>query len=514
VEASDPIPTSVDAAAELLPPEFRTFLRPAIPQSVTVRGAPGVGKTTFALGALAAFPGNRVLISTRVPVAAVRRQFAWIDRVAGPAIDLIEFVRFRSNPSTGSLSVDHMRQTLQARASDLVDVSQVLNLPSILQDHLDLAPNGPRLIAVDSWEAWVENVLGSSSINLDLPTTRWELERSMLDQLLATGASVLLVVEREERSRFDYVTDGSLLLTSTEVEGRDERWLDIAKLRGVQVRSRSYPFTLQGSRFRALVPPAMWQVGPARSEPDPSPEAGTLWPGSTALAGQIGRLPARAPVLVEHDPETPIRTAWSLVAPILVSALRSNGYAVVRPPLGIGASEIWATVAGALSPDRLARCLRVVVPPDSPLPSGAAAIFAIDGPVPAGAAPPKAGESDVSGVAGASAHVASNPTPGAHNLLLVFPSSETDFGTAHEHDPYLFLPARLRQTAVRFSSVIVMRSDDPFVNEVRVRAAMHVALRFRRGQVFLWGIRPWTSSFVFRPGRGDAGAPYELIPMV
>lgn len=516
VAASDPPQTAADYA-ELLPPEFRTFLAAPVPQSVTIRGAPGVGKTTFALGALAASPGPKLLVSTRVPLAGLRRQFGWLETAAGREIDLLEFVRFRSVPSSGALNIDHLRQTLQARASDLVDVSQVLNLPPVLQERLTSSPDPPRLIVVDSWEAWVENVLGSSAINLDQPTTRWELERTMLDELLATGASVLMVVERDERTRFDYIADGSVLLSASELEGREERWFEITKLRGIRIRSRSYPFTLEGARFRAIAPAPSWQIGPPRSEPDPNPQTPTLWPGSTAFASQFGRLGLSGPVLVETDAETPARTLWAFVAPILESALLSGGHALVRPPAIIGAQDVWATVASAAPPADLEGRLQVVVPLGSAIPPGSPlTVFSFDDGL-ASPEPAPSGEGrGPSPPIDLAALFPGGPTSGGHNLLLVFPSTMEDRTAEHRLDRYLALAGRARRAGVAFSSVVVTRSDDPFLHETQARAPIHVAARTRRGQVFVYGIRPWTPLMVFRPGPIDEGpaAPYELISMV
>jgi KaiC/GvpD/RAD55 family RecA-like ATPase len=512
---------------EHLPSELEAFLTGTPPQSLTVRGAPGVGKTTLALTVLAAFQGERIFVSTRVPVDAFRRQFPWVERRTSAPIEFIELVRFRAQPPTNIDSVDYLRQTLQARASDLVDVSQVLNLPADLAKRLGVdPPRFPRLIVIDSWEAWVENILGSSAIRLDAPTTRWELERSMLDRLLSTGSSVAMVVEREERSRFDYITDGAVLLTATEVDGREERWLEITKLRGVRIRSRSYPYTLEGARFRAIQRPMAWTVGPAHSQPDPASDAGSLWSGASAFDEHFGRVPTLGPLLIEADAETPVRTLWRLVAPIIESALKGGGRVVVGLPDTLGPREVWPTLSGIGALPHLTNSLRVIVPVGAALPRDAPRdLFvyadAVDGipnsgantaPTP-GTEPPRPEGVEPFDVVG---FLRVGFVSGPRNLVVLFPSTTIDLGPSRGPDPLLLLPSQARRRGAEFSTVVVMRTDDPYLNEGRVRAPVHVAVRARRGQVLVSGIRPWTPTLVLRPGAedGSTAQPYELIPMV
>lgn len=485
-----------------------------------VRGAPGVGKTTFALCALAAFQGVRLFLTTRVPQESLLRQFGWLGEPSRPPIDMVEFVRFRTVPRTGILSVDQLRQTLQARASDLVDVSQVVNLPVPLAERLDREPAGPRLIAIDSWEAYVENVLGSSAINLDAPTTRWELERAMLDGLQATGSSVLMVVERDTRTRFDYIVDGSLLLSADEIDGREERWLEISKLRGERIRSRSYPFTLEGARFEAFFGGAGPTRSPVLAEPDPTPTSPELWPGSTAFGTQFGRLPLNGPLLIETDSETPARVLWRLVLPMVESALSSGGRVVIRPPTSLRPAEVWSSFPHLLPSARLVRSLRIVDAPRlassldaptevflAPEPGASARLE------PSVATPPAPPEFSP-GARKALEFLGGEPS-GGRRLVVVFPSVRDDLDLHRGPDEYLRLLGLARREGVTFASVVVLTNEDPTLVTLRPRAPVHVSVGTRRGQVFLFGVRPWTPSFlVDLADNPDRTGPYALRAVV
>ncbi|HTW77257.1 MAG TPA: gas vesicle protein GvpD P-loop domain-containing protein [Thermoplasmata archaeon] len=514
---------SGESHAELMPPELRHFLSGRTIGTLVVRGAPGVGKTTFALGALAAFEGVRTLLTTRVPTETLLQQFPWLGDGSSPPVDLIEFVRFRTISSVGSLSVDHLRQTLQARASDLVDVSQVLNLPPIVADHIARQASGPRLIAIDSWEAYVENVLGSSTINLDAPTTRWELERGMLDQLLATGSSVLLVVERDERSRFDYIVDGSILLASQDFDGREERWLEISKLRGVRIRSRSYPFTLEGARFRALMGTSTLVGPPGRADPDPDPSSPDPWPGSAQFAEPFGRLPTGGPMLIETDTETPARATWRLVLPMVEATLVAGGRVVVRPPTTLSPSEVWSSFPQLLPSTELVRSLRIVAaagaappPPDAP----PEIVLGADGPT--GAEPTGSDRAsddparEFSPEAARAIEFLGGAPSGRRNLVVVFPSVRADVDPRRGPDEYLRLLGQVRRDGARFAGIVVMSGEDPLIGSLRGRAPVHLNVRTRRGQIFVFGVRPWSPSFLLdlSSHRGGRTGPYQLRAMV
>ncbi len=521
--APDADPVKAPAGAALLPGELDPFLNGSVCRTVTVRGEPGVGKTTFGLGVLRAFRGHRTFLTTRVPLDVLRQQFAWLDEPAEPPIAMIEFLRFRSLPATGVLSVDHLRQTLQARASDLVDISQVMTLPPVLSDRLTSLPPGPSLVVIDSWEAWVENVLGSSSINLDAPTTRWELERSMLDQILATGAHVMMVTERDQRTRFDYIVDGSLLLASGEVEGREERWIEISKLRGARIRNRSYPFTLEEARFRILRASPWDGTRPARAEPDPQPTNPALWPGASAFAASFGRLPPHGPLLIDVDAETPVRLAWELTLPMIESAVSAGGRVVVRPPVLLDPKEVWASLAAFRPPAELVRSVRLTPPPGG-LPPGEVPPEAYLSPgepaaapaVPSGTAPAVPSAELSAGGRQALEFLRGGDGALGRNLAVIFPLPWEAVDARGGIDEYLRLLVQARYAGLAFSSTVVLPQADPILGLLRSRAQLHLSLRTRRGQAFLYGVRPWTPALLVDRSAADPSrsGPYVLRQMI
>jgi KaiC/GvpD/RAD55 family RecA-like ATPase len=504
--------SSRPAPSEWLPPEIARFLSDPSPQTFTVRGPPGAGKTTFALAVLEQFAGYRAFVSARVPRSSILRAHPWVSGTGSERIDIMESLRFRGTEDPSALRVGQLRDALQARAADLVELTTVLRLPRELEDAVTAVGSGPKLVAIDSWEAWVENTLGSTPRALEEPTTRWELERSLLDVFRDSGVHTMLVVEREERTRLDYVTDGALSLTVAEADGRAERWISFQKLRGTKLGSLSYPFTLEGGQFRCIRPtPFHAPLALVPDEPDPGPQAPGLWPGSVAFATRFGRLPIPGSTLLEADGETPVRLLWRLVVPMVAAALRSGGHVVVRPPGHLSAQEIWKVLEPTSTATSLESSLRILSSEaEEALPGGAEGPFlrvAGEGLVEAQRSIDRV---DSTGFFRAPL------SPTARSLVVVFVDSPFEPGGAGAGpEPFMALAGLARRSG-NVAIVLVARASDVFIGPLRARSALHLLIHSGRGQFFLTGNRPWTPHFALTLSGSDGGParPYELVPIV
>ena len=502
--------TLLPGARQTLPPEVVRFFASAFPQTLTLRGPPGAGKTTFALEVLDHFEGFRGYVTSRVTKAAISRDHPWIERSGARSIEIVEFLRFRTGSDPTGLRVGRLRDALQARASDLVDLSTVLSLPDELAQALTSGSRDPKLVVVDSWEAWIENTLGPTPFALDVPTTRWELERSMLDLFREAGAHVLLVVEREDRARLDYVTDGALELTVSAVDGRTERWLAFQKLRGVRVGSATYPFTLDGGRFQSFPPvsPEEW-TGPIPDQPDPGPGIEGLWPGSLAWAIRFGRLPIPGATLLEADGETPGRLLGRVLVPVIASAIRSGGHVVVRPPAHVTPHDIWRALAQQRRETELVAGLRIL----SSEPAGTFPEVPEEVVLRSKAEVPLDAARVMDELESAGFFRGSLPE---HSRSLVVLSTDPPLGTTGGAEALLTLASLVRQAGDPVATILVTRAGDPFIESFRARSSLHVLLHASRGQSFLTGIRPWTPHFVLtRSVAADsATTPFDLVPIV
>jgi KaiC/GvpD/RAD55 family RecA-like ATPase len=496
-----------------IPPEIRGILAAPYPQTITIRGPPGAGKTSFALAILDAFGGDRTYITTRVLRSAILHDHPWVGEASPRPFEIAEVVRFRGGGDVAGLRVGQLRDALQARASDLVDLASVLNLPEEIDQKFRVPGGGPKLVVIDSWEAWVENLLGPTPLALDVPTTRWELERSMLDQFRDSGNHVLLVVEREDRSRMDYLTDGLLSLTFSEAGGRAERWLTFQKLRGVRVGSTSYPFTLDGGRFLCIAPSSLHpRATPPPFEPDPGPGMGGIWPGASALATRFGRLPAPGATLFEMDGETPAQLMSRIVAPIIDSVLALGGRVILRPPSYVSSLSLWKGLGFQQSSTELESRLRILSWESAQVHSE----FPRDSIMTVRNGSPEEARRIVDQLE--SSGFVSSPVPNeAHLLVVLFVDPALDsFAAEVGTEPFLALADLARRSGASAGVVLVARTDDGLIEPIRSRCSLHVQVRANRGRFFLAGIRPWTPHFVFSQGEALAGSPgpYQLIPML
>ncbi len=497
-------------ARQVVPPELGRFFGPGLSRTLTIRGPPGSGKTTLSLALLHAFPGYRAFVSGRVTRNSLLREHPWIGQPGSPPIDLVEDLRFRGAEGSGAISVGSLRDTLEARANDLVELSSVLALPPDLARAIDSHRKDPKLVVIDSWEAWVENTLGPTPLAMDVPTTRWELERSLLDRFLDAGVHLVLIGERNEPARLDYVTDGALTLSLADREGRAERWLVYQKLRGTRMNSLSYPFTLEGGVFRAIEPAqARPAPGPIPFQPDPGSNHPGAWPGSEDFATRFGRLASPGPTLLEVDAETPLRLLWRMTVPILISALRSGGRVLLQPPstLSVNAlgqemllhlpAEVLRSKFLLLSPD--------LVPMSSPFSPGEGA-----GTSPEPLSPPSLERF----------LFPEHPSPpgevGVHSVMVLFPEHTIDPGSRWGTQPLARLLELANRAGEGLSIVLFSRSTSGLIERLRSRALSHLLVHSERGQYFLTGIRPWSPHFALGLpiGRDQDLLPYDFVPVV
>ena len=505
-----------------LPPELALFFSRPTSRSLTVRGPPGAGKTSLALAALRAFEGVRVYVSSQVPRDDLVGQFPWLARPDAVPVELVELLGYRDSEGRSDLRVGPLRDALQARANDLVELAQVLNLPPALHALLAAHPDEPKMVVVDSWEAWMENLLGPTPLAVAVPTTRWELERAVLGQITRTGARAILVAEREEISRFDYLADGVVELLAGQVDGRQERWLRLTKLRGTPIDYGTYAFTLEGGLFRSL-PPGFSKLGagPAPFARDPSPGAPGLWLGSAAWSRWLGRLPDGRSLLVEVDSEVPERIVWALVLPMIRSALDGGGRIVMRPPENVPIGEVLDDLDAGRTD--VSERVRLVSAGDRGAPGSLAARLSF-GPEDRLrsylAGDPDATPDAQEVVWQEVALFLGEPRPavGATDLLVAFPAAPIGGPgePADRTDALLTFPLAGRFPPARLAQVVVARADDPRTPRLRARSAMHLSVRGLRGQVGVVGVRPWTPILVpsFRAAGPDRDDPFELVPIM
>jgi KaiC/GvpD/RAD55 family RecA-like ATPase len=503
-----------------VPPELDAFLALEGPQSLLIRGLPGTGKTSLAVGLLERFVGRRLFVTSRVDPLQFRRQFPWL-RPTGEdpttAVSIIDSFGSEGSVASSARVIARAQELLVGPELSSGDpATEFLWLPPSVQEalgHVDEAH--PTLLVFDSWDALVEQFLGAPGAREVSVPDRAAVERFLLRRVHAAGAHLVLVVEREGSSHLDYLVDGVVSTGSQFVDERLERWLTLQKLRRVRIAEALYPFTLEGGRFACIDPlPDRLSSDLAAPPPDPAPEPGTAWPGNASFAAEFGRLPLGKLTVLEIDPHLPESCERRMVVPMLLSTLSEGGRVMFTPSPTFRAEEIYDLVAGAVPRRAIRDRLRLFCAEPRPArrPEVSHLLF-----------PRKISPVDLAGevpVHAQTEEFLSVPAPGGKaNLFIDSLANLRAFARLAGTD---LSPVTLPPAIQHFlnlapcAGVVVGTPGDPALDALLSLAGIHVRIRERHGRAIAYGIRPRTSNLVLTHPTPVApgAAAYELRRVV
>ncbi|MCI4351544.1 MAG: hypothetical protein L3K15_08555 [Thermoplasmata archaeon] len=510
--------------AQRLPAELREFLNLPGPQSLLIRGPPGSGKTTLCLALLEAAAGHRLLLTSRVSNAELRRGFPWLGDNGIAGIEIVDTSTLESSiRETARVAVESTK-LVGGSAAERREFSEFLWLPTPIQDAWSrLPPDASSIIIIDSWDALVEQYLGGfGPVSVALPD-RQEVERILLRQLGRGKAHVVIVLERREESQLDYLVNG-VIVTERQLESdRLQRWMHLPKLRGIRIANGYYPYTVEGARFQCIEPiKAYSDTKRGRFEKEPDLMPGHLWPGSRVFAENFGRLPFGKTSLIETDGEVQDQVIQMMISPMVASAVNQNGRALLIPSPALSARDLWESVRGTVSRAKLEQGFRVIdvtgqleIAAKTTAPEFAPMVMPLKGLTPTRAPLPDstdvpetevtrfmrsggAGDTPVfaaASVGGLLSLAAALRTPITPEMVDSFPATvQAALGGSHLH------------------FAVVGKTGLPLFEALRPLAAIHLHLRVRQGRVFVYGSKPWTSGLVL--AEGNDVAPYDLLRIV
>lgn len=212
--------------------EVESALRLMEGYTLLLKGAPGTGKTTYAITLLQRLcdgDTKGVYISTRIDPTALYRQFPGLEEQV-PRKNVIDATQSEFSEAEAQVLYEDLTSFLRSVYSVV-------------------AEENVSILIIDSWDA-VSFQIGKGNQNIE------KLETSMLDIARKTRTHLILINEYTGERRLDYLVDGILRFEKVPIDSRIVRKVFMDKMRGVQVPHSNYPFTLEGGKFTHFVTPA------------------------------------------------------------------------------------------------------------------------------------------------------------------------------------------------------------------------------------------------------------------
>ncbi|HSD58300.1 MAG TPA: gas vesicle protein GvpD P-loop domain-containing protein [Methanotrichaceae archaeon] len=230
-----------------IPTEIRDFFQIEKGQTLLIKGLPGTGKTTLALEVMNTLceKNNGLYISTRVDPNRLYATNPWI-KDALPPKNVINATQTK------------LLESLKGVSRNLTNYYAVLDFFKVFFDEAEEMDN--PMIIIDSWDA----VLNYTSQFIG--DAQHSFEQNICEFARDLDTHLIFVSEFSNVMPLDYIVDGvatmenlMILGGSSGYEGsgmrtRYARQIKLDKLRGVEIRQKTYTSTLHGGRFRYFEP--------------------------------------------------------------------------------------------------------------------------------------------------------------------------------------------------------------------------------------------------------------------
>jgi len=226
-----------------IPNEIRDFFRIEDGQTLLIKGLPGTGKTTLSLEIMNRLcdKKNGMYISTRIDPKRLYATHPWVKEVVPP--------RNVINATQGKLL-----ESLKGISKDLTNYYAVLDFFKVFFDEAEEMDN--PMIIIDSWDA----VLNYTSQFIG--NAQHSFEQNICEFARDLDTHLIFVSEFANVMPLDYIVDGVVTMEQFRLPSYAEgsmrtryvRQIRLDKLRGVEIRQKTYTATLHKGRFSCFEP--------------------------------------------------------------------------------------------------------------------------------------------------------------------------------------------------------------------------------------------------------------------
>ena len=254
------------------PSEIISFFNRPSGRSLMIKGSPGTGKTTLALQLLEELtdPDKSFYLTTRVSDEALYSQFPWLEakEMRSRIVDsgriflktLQTTVGETEEPETPSESPmlksakgflsnigDKKGPPTKVDRTRLAGLLERTRMPEIeaTYDRVEYVLPQKTTFVIDS----VEGV--THKYNVDAEELITALQKDLVEN---SNTDLILVLEKAEIPKLEYLVDGVVSLSMSELDGRRVREGHLIKLRATEIRQPSYLLTLQNGRIMCFEP--------------------------------------------------------------------------------------------------------------------------------------------------------------------------------------------------------------------------------------------------------------------
>jgi energy-coupling factor transporter ATP-binding protein EcfA2 len=226
-----------------IPAEIRDFFQIEKGQTLLIKGQPGTGKTTLALEIMNCLceEKNGMYVSTRIDPRRLYATQPWVKDIIPPR-NVINATQTK------------LLEGLKGMGKDLASYYSVLDFFRVFFDEAEEMDN--PMIIIDSWDAvlnYTAHLIGDA---------RASFEQNICEFARDLDTHLIFVSEFANIMPLDYIVDGVVTMEQFSLPGYSEgsmrtryvRQIKLDKLRGVEIRQKTYTTTLHGGRFRFFEP--------------------------------------------------------------------------------------------------------------------------------------------------------------------------------------------------------------------------------------------------------------------